>query len=646
MSKFCVIIALKMYNALFSFTILETKGLDKMVDYGINFWSNNDFIIDDGQVKVNYKSKPALIDIVQEIREKGYRGPLLLRFPHLINTQLDKMFGAFEKAIKEYSYKGKFKAVFPLKVNQMPNFVLPLVEQSKNRCYGLEAGSKPELILAMAYTNKDTPITVNGFKDKEMISLGFIAANMNHDITLTIEGLNELETIIKVAKEMGEPYPNIGLRIRLHSTGTGIWAKSGGFGSKFGLTSTELLEAISMLEKNNLLHKFSMIHFHIGSQISDISPLKRALREAGNIYAELRKMGAKKLRCVNIGGGLAVEYTQHEGENNRNYTLNEFSGDVVFSLKEIAKNKKEPQPDIFIESGRFIAANHAVLVAPVLELFSQEYDEKALKLKQKNPPLIEELYDLYNSVSEKTAIEYLHDSFDHMESLLTLFDLGYIDLMDRSNTEILVHLIIKKVIKLLKHKNHNEIIRIQVQVQERYLLNCSFFQSLPDYWGLGQNFPVMPLDKLNRKPTRSASLWDITCDSDGEIAFNANKPLYLHDVDITHEEYFLAFFLVGAYQEVLGMRHNLFTHPTEFSIIFNDELHKGYELSNPLEAQTILDVLDDLDYDTKEIERRLKQYVEENQSLGTEEKKEVLGQLYIMLSENGYLRTISKKNDE
>ncbi len=617
-----------------------------MVDYGINFWSSNDFIIDDGQVRVNFKSKPALIDIVQEIREKGYRGPLLLRFPHLIRSQLDKMFGAFEKAIKEYSYKGKFKAVFPLKVNQMPNFVLPLVEQSKGRCYGLEAGSKPELILAMAYTNKNTPITVNGFKDKEMISLGFIAANMNHNITLTIEGLNELETIIEVAKEMGEPYPNIGLRIRLHSTGTGIWAKSGGFGSKFGLTSTELLEAINMLEKNKLLHKFTMIHFHIGSQISDISPLKKALREAGNIYAELRKMGAKKLRCVNIGGGLAVEYTQHEGENNRNYTLNEFSGDVVFSLCEIAKNKKEPQPDIFIESGRFIAANHAVLVAPVLELFSQEYDEKALKLKQKNPPLVEELYDLYNSVNEKTAIEYLHDSLDHMESLLTLFDLGYIDLQDRSNTEVLTHLIIKKVLKLLKHKNHNEIIRIQEQVQERYLLNCSFFQSLPDYWGLGQNFPVMPLDRLNNKPTRSASLWDITCDSDGEIAFNANKPLYLHDVDITREEYFLAFFLVGAYQEVLGMRHNLFTHPTEFSIVFDDELDKGYELSNPLEAQTILDVLDDLDYDTKDIERRLKQYVEENQALDTEEKKEVLGQLYIMLSENGYLRTISKKDNE
>ncbi|BDB65598.1 arginine decarboxylase [Helicobacter cinaedi] len=614
-----------------------------MVDYGINFWGNNDFIISEGRVKVNYKHRPALIDIVQDAREKGYKGPLLLRFPHLIKNQVDKVFKAFEGAIKEYSYKGKFKAVFPLKVNQMPNFVLPLVEQSQDKCYGLEAGSKSELILAMAYTNKNSPITVNGFKDKEMVSLGFSAANMGHDITLTIEGLNELETIIEVAHELGEPYPNIGLRIRLHSTGVGIWAKSGGINSKFGLTSTELLEAIKMLEKEQLLHKFTMIHFHIGSQISDISPLKKAIREAGNIYAELRKKGAKNLQCVNIGGGLAVEYTQHEGKNNRNYTLSEFSGDVVFSLREIAKNKKEPEPDIFIESGRFIAASHAVLVAPVLELFSQEYDEKALRLKKSNPPLIEELFDLYNSVVEKNAIEYLHDSLDHMESLLTLFDLGYIDLQDRSNTEVLVHLIIKKVIKLLKHKNYNEILQIQEQVQERYLLNCSFFQSLPDYWGLAQNFPVMPLDRLNRRPNRSASLWDITCDSDGEIAFNASSPLFLHDVDVTKEEYFLGFFLVGAYQEVLGMRHNLFTHPTEFSVVFDDDLNKGYELENLIEAQTILDVLDDLDYDTKDIERRLKQHIEENQNLDSEGKKEMLGRLYVMLSENGYLRTITTK---
>ncbi|MDY4426532.1 MAG: arginine decarboxylase [Helicobacter sp.] len=615
-----------------------------MVDYGIHYWANDDFIIEDGKVKVNFGNKPALIDIVKQMREEGYRGPLLIRFPHLMKKQVEKIFSHFENSIKEYHYKGKFKAVFPIKVNHFPNFILPLMEQTQNRCYGLEAGSKSELIIAMAYTNENAPITVNGFKDKEMISLGFIAAKMGHDITLTIEGLNELETIIEVAKAMGKPYPKIGLRIRLHSTGIGIWAKSGGINSKFGLTATELVEAIYLLQKNKLLEQFTMIHFHIGSQISDIAPLKKALREAGNIYAELRKMGAKNLNNVNIGGGLAVEYTQHEAYQNRNYTLGEFSGNVIFTLKEIAKNKKEPEPDIFIESGRYVSASHAVLISPVLELFSQEYDEKALHLKDKNPPLVEELLDLYNTINEKSAIEYLHDSLEHMESLLTLFDLGYIDLQDRSNTEVLVHLIIKKVIKILKHKNHSDIIRIQEQVQERYLLNCSFFQSLPDYWGLKQNFPVIPLDRLNKRPTRSASLWDITCDSDGEIAFDKNYPLFLHDIDVNNEEYFLGFFLVGAYQEVLGMRHNLFTHPTEFSVVFDE---KGkYEIENLLEAQTILDVLDDLDFDTKEIERRLKQKLDESIEIPQDEKKEVLGQLYVMLSENGYLRTVFKSQGE
>lgn len=613
-----------------------------MFDYGINFWSKDDFIIEDGKIKLGANNKIAIIDIVNKVRENGYKGPLLIRFPHLIKKQLNKLFLSFNSSIKQYKYKGSFKAVFPLKVNQFPNFILPLIDASMDKDYGLEAGSKAELIIAIAYTNLKSPITVNGFKDKEMINLGFIASNMGHNITLTIEGLNELQTIIEVAKEMGAPYPNIGLRIRLHSMGSGVWAKSGGINSKFGLTSNELLEAVNMLKNSNLISQFTMIHFHIGSQISDISPLKKALREAGNIYAELRKMGCENLSIVNIGGGLAVEYTQHEGHNNRNYTLEEFSGDVVFSLKEIAKNKKEREPDIFIESGRFIAASHAILIAPVLELFSQEYDEKTLKLKEKNPKLIEELLDLYNSINERYAMEYLHDSLDHMESLLTLFELGYIDLQDRSNSEVLVHLIIKKVIETLKHKNLNEIIRIQEQIQERYLLNCSFFQSMPDYWGLGQSFPVMPLDKLNKKPTRSASLWDITCDSDGEITFNKNMPLFLHDVDIKEENYFLGFFLVGAYQEVLGMKHNLFTHPTEFSIILDDEEDCGYIIEDLLEAQNILDVLDDLDYDTKDIERRLKQRIDDAENLNEEDKKEILGQLYIVLSENGYLRTIGK----
>ncbi len=620
-----------------------------MKNFGLDIWGDENFIIQDDTINVNHASKPSLISITQEIREKGYKGPLLLRFPHLIEKQISTLFNTFEKAKQEFNYKGNFHAVFPLKVNQFPNFVHALMDVSKDYNYGLEAGSKAELIIAMTKTPLGAPITVNGFKDKEMISLCFIAAKMGHNITVTIEGLGELETIIQVNEEFNAEVetpiaPKIGVRIRLHSSGIGIWAKSGGYGSKFGLTSTELLEAYELLKKHALLDHLWMIHFHIGSQMGDIAPLKKALREAGNIYADLKKRGADALGAINIGGGLAVEYSQHEDKQERNYSLREFANDVVFLMQDIAKSKGVAEPDIFTESGRYIAASHSVLVAPVLELFSQEYTEKGLRLKEANPPLIQELYDLYNSLSRERAREYLHDALDHMESLLTLFDLGYIDLEDRSNTEILVNLIIKKSIALLKDQDSDELKKLQDRIQEKYLVNFSAFQSLPDFWGLAQHFPIMPLDRLDTKPTNPASIWDITCDSDGEIGFNRDLPLYLHDIDVDTEEYFLAFFLTGAYQEVLGMKHNLFTHPTEVVINFDEE--GKHTVDNLIEAQNIMDILDDLDYDTYLMDKTLKYNIEESEHLSHEEKRELLGKLYLYLSENSYLKTIQAIDEE
>ena len=609
-------------------------------DYGLSLWGDSNFITDSGKVCLNSDLKPALIDIVKDIRNDGYRGPLLLRFPHLIKKQIVQVYSSFERAKKEFGYSGNFNAVYPLKVNQYPGFVENLVKIGESYGYGLEAGSKAELLLAMAYNNYGAPITVNGFKDNELIDIGFIAAEMGHNITLTIEGLNELKSIVSTAKERFKPKPNIGLRIRLHSSGTGVWAKSGGINSKFGLTSTELIEAVNLLKENNLIEQFTMIHFHIGSQINEIHPLKKALIEAGNIYAELRKMGAKSLKAINLGGGLAIEYSQFKDNPSRNYTLKEYANDVVFLLKSIANQKNEIEPDIFIESGRYIAASHAVLVAPVLELFSQEYTEEKLILKENNPPLISELYDLYRSIKPSNAIEYLHDAIDHMESVLTLFDLGYVDLQDRSNSEILVHLIMKKAISLLGNKqNYAELLKIQEEVQERYLVNFSMFQSLPDFWGLGQNFPIMPLDRLDERPTLSASIWDITCDSDGEISFDATKnPLFLHDVDLEKEDYFLGFFLVGAYQEVLGMKHNLFTHPTEATIIINEE--GNYEIKNILESQSVMDILEDLDYDIHAIRDTLNERIENSTLVDEKQKKHILGELYLFLNDNGYLKTI------
>jgi len=619
-----------------------------MQDFGLEIWGDKNFIINGGEVLVNYGEKPSLIDITKMVRDRGYRGPILLRFPHLIEKQISTLFNDFDSAINEFEYRGSFYAVFPLKVNQFPNFINPLINISKKYNYGLEAGSKAELIIAISLTPVGSPITVNGFKDKEMISLCFIASKMGHFITVIIEGLDELETIIKVSKEFNKDTknfisPEIGMRIRLHSVGVGIWAKSGGYSSKFGLTSTELLEAYDLLENNNILNLFSMIHFHIGSQMSEISALKKALREAGNIYAELKKRGAESLNSINIGGGLAVEYAQHNNARERNYSLKEFANDVIYLMQEISKNKGVSQPNIFTESGRYISASHSVLVAPVLELFSQEYHEKSLRLKEVNPPLVQELYELFDSISKSNAREYLHDGLDHLESLLTLFDLGYIDLEDRSNAEILVALIIKKSIVLLKDESTDELKRLQNSIKEKYLVNFSTFQSLPDFWGLSQKFPIMPLNKLDIKPTRPATLWDITCDSDGEIEFNPELPLYLHDIDVTEEEYFLGFFLTGAYQEVLGMKHNLFTHPTE--VIINFDKNGKFKLDNLIEAQNLIDVLDELEYDTNKIKKLLKHKIERSKIINNDEKSEILGKLYLYLSENSYLKTIQSLKD-
>ncbi|PLY05087.1 MAG: arginine decarboxylase [Arcobacter sp.] len=593
-------------------------------NYGIDIWADDNFIIEDGVVKLNHASKPALINMVNEIRDQDFKGPLLFRFPHITQKQIDKLYTLFGNAINEYEYKGKFNAVFPLKVNQLPNFLLPLIKSGEKYNYGLEAGSKAELFLAMTYNKMGAPITVNGFKDKEMIHLAFIAKKMGHDITVIIEGLNELEMILEVEKETSLPTPNVGLRVRLFNSGSGVWAKSGGIDSKFGLSSTEILEAFEMLKKNNLTGILKMIHFHIGSAMSTIKPLKNALKESGHIYAELKNLGAHNLSAINIGGGLAVEYSQFQ--RSTQYHLQEFANDVVFTLKNIARQKGVDEPDIFTESGRFISAASTILITPVLELFSAEYEAENLRLKEKNPPLIEELRELYNDINSKTALEFMHDSIDHLESLLKLFDLGYIDLEDRSNAEILTNLIIKKAIWLLEVEDYEELKRIDNKIQEKYLLNFSIFQSLPDFWGIQQEFPIMPITHLDKKPTRSASLWDITCDSDGEIEFNPEKPLYLHDVDLEKEDYFIGFFHVGAYQDILGMRHNLFSHPTEVNVVFEENELK---LEKILETQTIIDILEDIDYDTKEIKNILKNNLDDN----------TYKILKKYLNENSYLKT-------
>jgi arginine decarboxylase len=608
-----------------------------MINFGINKWGNNDFIVEDSLLKINHLSKPSFKKIIDKsIKDYNFSGPILLLFPHLIKKQIKELFNSFNKSIKEISYNGHFKAVFPLKVNQSSSFIKSLLDESIDYEYGFEAGSKPELVLAMRFCRENRPIIINGFKDEELIKMVFLAKNIGHDITIVIEGLNELDSIIKIYKDSHyKDMPNIGFRIRLHSLGDGNWAKSSGIHSKFGLTSTEILEAVNILEKNGLLDILKMVHFHIGSQINTITPFKKAIREIGNIYAELRKIGATSLDCIDIGGGLNIEYSQHSNDIQKNYTITEFSNDVIYLIKEISNKKCVKDPDILIESGRFIASSHCVLVARTLELFSDDIKKRALNLKSQNPPLIEELNYLYNNITKNSAREYLHDSLDHMESLLTLFDLGYIDLQDRSNTEILVNLLVKKSIQLLKDKHYKELLSIKDMLQEKYLLNFSIFQSLPDLWAINQNFPIIPLDKLDEPPTRNASIFDITCDSDGEIEFDNTKPLYLHEVNLEDEDYYIGFFLVGAYQESLGAKHNLFAKPNSVVVEITEN---DFILKESKESNSINKILTDMDYDIDEFLSYFYNKISKLQKINNIEKKDFKNYVFDFLKTNSYLR--------
>jgi len=570
-------------------------------EYGLKYWSQDNFIVDSGVVKINRGLKPSILEIVERAKKNGLNSPILLRFPHLIDMQMDKLYSTFKDIMKKESYSGSFQAVFPLKVNQYSGFLNEFIRYAPQYNYGVEAGSKAEFLLAIAINTHKSPITVNGFKDKEMIELGFLATQLGHNVTLIIESLNELKDIIEASQKFSQ-MPNIGIRIRLYSYGSGTWAKSGGIDSKFGLTATELIQALLLLKKEKFIIYFKMLHFHIGSQINSIYTVQKALREVGQIYTELKKLGADNLNKINIGGGLGVDYSQHKDSKNRNYTTEEFVSTIVKLIKEVTDEKGIPNPIIYTEFGRFISANHSVLVTSVLELFSQDYCEKHLTFKDKNPKIVKVLKKIFKKIDKRLGqngiIELLHETTEHLDSIETLFELGYLDLQDRANIEILGNMIIKKILTIIDKKDIAEYDSLLHKIEERYLINLSIFQSMPDFWGLNQNFPIMPIHHLDKKAVRPASLWDITCDSDGEIEFNEKSPLFLHDIDLKKKPYYLGFFLLGAYQDILGMKHNLFEKPNEIIV---DISETDFQIRDAVKSKSISNILDSVGFSKKSI---------------------------------------------
>ena len=607
-------------------------------EYGLKYWAKKQFIIEDAVVKVNKDSKPSLLEIVERAEKVNkLKGPMLLRFPHLIDKQMKKLYETFNDAMKNANYEGTFQAVFPLKVNQFKTFVESFEKYAPNYNYGLEAGSKAELLLAIFSNPHKAPITVNGFKDIEIIELAFLAKQIGHDITLIIEGFNELEQILIVAeKNNRENIPNIGIRMRLHSLGTGRWAKSGGFDSKFGLTATELIHAFYLLKEEELLSKFRMLHFHIGSQINSVLNIQKALKEAGQIYTELKKMGAEKLDTLNIGGGIAVEYAQHKHKRHKNYGIDEFAYHVISLLKRISEEKNVTVPNIVTESGRFISANHAVLILPVLELFTEDHTEKNLMLKEEDPQIVTSLNRIYKNLKKENSIQSLHDTLDLLDSVETLFEMGYLDLQDRGNIEILSNLIVKQVLYVVPKEDLIEYNSLLHKLEERYLINASMFQSIPDYWGLEQKFPIMPIHKLNQKPLRPASIWDITCDSDGEIDFDDTAPIFLHDVDLEEESYYLGLFLVGAYQEILGMKHNLFAKPHEVIVNINEE---DFEITEVRESCSLIKILESVGYSEVTISDKLKSQIELLKDASLEQKETIFADFLEYFSQKNYLES-------
>jgi len=536
--------------------------------YQVPNWSGGWFRVSDkGQLEVT----PApglhapLRSIIDDILERGESLPVILRFPQVLAGRVKQLNEAFGKAIAEYGYTGHYQGVFPIKVNQRRMVVESVAAAGYEYAHGLEAGSKAELALCLAQRmNPDALLCCNGFKDDGFIKLALWGRSLGKNVVITLEKYGELDRVLKQARALGVK-PALGVRFKLHARGSGQWEESGGDQAKFGLNAYELLRVVERLREENMLDSLVMLHTHIGSQITDIRRVKVAVREATQTYAGLIAAGAQ-LKYLNVGGGLGVDYDGSKTTfyASMNYTLSEYAADVVYTVQETCKARQVPEPTIISESGRALTAHHAVLVMPVVDVTgpTRNLDELAAPTENSHQ-IVKDLEDILGNLSGRNYREMYNDAVGDKQTLHNLFDLGYVTLDDRARGEALFNAILRKIAKLIQGEKYvpDELEDLQKVLADQYICNFSLFQSLPDNWAIQALFPVVPLDRLNERPTRQATLVDITCDSDGKI----EKFIDLRDVKATlplHEPgtrpYYLGVFLMGAYQDVLGSAHNLF----------------------------------------------------------------------------------------
>jgi arginine decarboxylase len=589
--------------------------------YHIQGWGKEYFDINDTGHVIAYpkghKHPPVdlkkLVDEIQSQHEVGF--PLLLRFPDIIDQRIESLSHCFETAAREYDYKGKYFSVFPIKVNQQKQVLEEVVRFGRKFNIGLEAGSKPELhaVLAMM-DNPESIVICNGYKDREFIELALLAQKMGKTVFLVVEKLNELRLIHDISLRLNVK-ANIGIRLRIASSGAGRWEESGGDRSKFGLNASELMESIAFAEEKGILDQIRLIHAHLGSQITNIRRIKSGFREMAQFYVELKKLGCK-LDFVDVGGGLGVDYdgSASSFDSSVNYTLQEYANDAVYALAETADKHELPHPHIISESGRALTAHHSVLIFNVLESTSQPlWDDEIDSLEENAHELVQEMYNIYTALTKRRLMESWHDILHLRDNVLELFKLGMIPLADRAAAEKIFWTIARSVLQTGSRLKHppEDIEKLEKLLADKYFCNFSLFQSLPDSWAIDQLFPIMPIHRLQDQPTRQVTLQDITCDSDGRI----DRFIGLRDYEETlplhtfhpHEPYYLGVFLVGAYQEILGDLHNLFGDTNVVHVAFDEG---QFHIEKILHGETVADVLEYVQFDPEELMHLMESWVD------------------------------------
>jgi arginine decarboxylase len=599
---------------------------DAMNIYGIDAWGVRYFSVsEDGFLCVHptadANQSVNVFKTVQELQKTRIQTPVILRFPQILADRVQGLCKSFADAITEFNYQSSYHPVFPIKVNQQEGVVDALLEAGYKYDLGIEVGSKPELVAALGKNTPANSLTIcNGFKDQAYFELASLGASMGKNVVVVIEKAFELKELLRL-KESGKEIPLIGFRIKLHSKGSGLWEKSGGHASKFGLSPVQIIDSVRWLEANGLSQYLKLLHFHIGSQIPEIRKIKAAIKEAARIYAKVKKMGCG-IEYLDVGGGLGVDYdgSGTSSDASVNYTLKEYANDVVYTIAEVCDNERVPHPKIVSESGRALVTHHAMLVVDVRDHVKEADENYKVPFKARETQVVEELQYIFKNVSVKNYREFYHDAVERREELYSLFNLGMIDMEDLAKGEWLYWSVAKKTVKYSKSAKFvsDEFVELEQKLYEKVVCNFSVFQSIPDHWALDQLFPIVPIHRLNEKPQSRATLVDITCDSDGQVDKFVDlkdiKPaLEVHDC-IENEPYYLAFLLIGSYQDTMGDMHNLFgaVHDVQ---IFMDETGKPH-IKTVKKGDTIAQTVEMFGYDRvkliQEVKNILKDRVTEN----------------------------------